>query len=204
MNDTLRDVKEYLIKKYNCHSIILYGSYVKGDFTEESDIDLLCFCDNPVAENDTIIINGRQLDAWIYETGTMDNFTQFLHVRGGKILLDERNKCDNFLKEIDKQFKKGPEQLTAEKKCFLKNWLFKMFNRAQKGDIEGNYRYHWLLVDSLEIYFNIKGLWYLGPKKSLKWLYENDRDAYNVFDNALKVNADIADVEKLIEFIRSL
>lgn len=43
-----------------------------------------------------------------------------------------------------------------------------------------------------------------GPKKSLKWLYENDRDAYNVFDNALKVNADIADVEKLVEFIRTL
>jgi predicted nucleotidyltransferase len=204
MKDILEDVKEYLIKKYNCHSIILYGSYANGDFTEESDIDLICFCDNPHAENDTSIISGRQLDAWIYDTGTMDNFTQFLHVRGGKILLDERNKCDNFLKEIDKQFKKGPEQLTADKKYFLKNWLAKMLNRAQKEDIEGNFRYHWLLVDSLEIYFNIKGLWYLGPKKSLKWLYENDRDAYNVFDNALKVNADIADVEKLVEFIRSL
>ena len=33
-------VKEYLMKEYDCHSIILYGSFANGDYTEESDIDL--------------------------------------------------------------------------------------------------------------------------------------------------------------------
>lgn len=200
-DNIIYSVKEYLIKKHNCHSIILYGSFANGDYTEESDIDLVCFCDNPTKENDTIILNDRRLDAWIYKTEIMNNCTQFLHIIGGKILLDERNLCTNFLYEIDKHFTNGPEQTSLEQKEFLKSWLQKMLNRAKKGDIEGNFRYHWMLNDSLEIYFNIKDRWYLGPKKSLQWLQDNDKEAYYVFNNALKINTDITDIEKLIQFI---
>jgi len=53
MEDNLiYSVKEYLIKKYNCHSIILYGSFANGDYTEESDIDLCVIINS---------INKRQL-----------------------------------------------------------------------------------------------------------------------------------------------
>lgn len=202
MEDKLIDsVKEYLIKEYNCHSIILYGSFVSGDYTEESDIDLVCFCDNPKKKNDTTVFNNRRLDAWIYKTEMMEECTQFFHVKDSKVIFDEKNLCTNFLNEINRQFLNGPKQLTLEEKSFLKDWLKKMLQRARKGDIEGNFRYHWLLTDSLEIYFNIKGAWYIGPKKSLQWLYENNREAYYVFHNALKINADISEVEKLIEYI---
>lgn len=202
MEDNLiHSIKEYLIKKYDCHSIILYGSFANGDYTEESDIDLVCFCDNPTKKNDTSIINGRRLDAWIYKTEIMNSCTEFLHVIGGKIVLDERNLCTNFLNDIDKLFKNGPEKLSPEKKEFLKSWLQKMLKRAKKGDIEGNFRYHWMLNDSLEIYFNIKDRWYLGPKKSLQWLLENDKEAYYIFNNALKINADITEIERLIQLI---
>lgn len=202
MEDNLiNSVKDYLIKKYSCHSIIIYGSFANGSYTEESDIDLLCFSDNPERENDTSIFNGRRIDAWIYKTENMNNSTQFLHVLGGKILLDERNLCTNFLNDIDKQFKEGPKKLSSEQKEFLKSWLKKMLKRAKKGDIEGNFRYHWMLNDSLEIYFNIKDRWYLGPKKSLQWLLHNDKEAYSIFDDALKINADITEIERLIQFI---
>lgn len=197
----IESVKEYMIKNYYCHSIILYGSFANGDYTEESDMDLVCFCDNPEQENDTTLILNKQLDAWIYKTEIMNEVTQFLHVRGGKILLDEKNICTNFLNEIDMQFIKGPERLTLQKENFLKDWLDKMLKRAKKGGAVGNFRYHWLLVDSLEIYFNIKGFWYLGPNKSLKWLYENNKEAYYVFSNALKINANIIEVERLIDYI---
>lgn len=199
--ELINSVKEYLIRKYECHSIILYGSFVNGDYSEESDIDLVCFCDKPEIENDTTVFNNRQLDVWIYSTELMNDFAQFLHVRGGKILLDERNMCANFLNEINNNFIKGPKQLTLEEKDFIKSWVRKMLKRSKKGDIEGNFRYHWLLTDTLEIYFNIKGIWYLGPKKSLQWLYENDREAYYIFNNALRINTDITDIERLIEHI---
>lgn len=63
-----------------------------------------------------------------------------------------------------------------------------MLNRARKSDVEGNFRYHWLLVDSLEIYFRVKGIRYLGPKKSLIHLKNNDAIAYEYFSNALRSN----------------
>jgi hypothetical protein len=76
-----------------------------------------------------------------------------------------------------------------------------MLRRSQKGDPEGNYRFHWMLKDSLEIYFNVKGLWYSGPKKSLEWLKQNDIVAYDLFESALDRNAQKADIEKLIDYI---
>lgn len=33
--------KDYLKQKYNCHSIILYGSFVNETYTKESDIDMM-------------------------------------------------------------------------------------------------------------------------------------------------------------------
>ena len=38
----------------------------------------------------------------------------------------------------------------------------------------------------------------------LQWLYENNREAYYLFYNALKVNDDIAEIEKLIDYIVAL
>ena len=58
-----------------------------------------------------------------------------------------------------------------------------------------------MLTDALEIYFDIKGVWYLGPKKSLQWLDENDKEAYEIFDKALRINADIVAIERLIRYI---
>jgi predicted nucleotidyltransferase len=70
-DELLYSIKEYLIKKYGCHSIILYGSFSSGDYTDESDIDLVCFCDSPEKENDMTEFNNRMLDAWIYKTETI-------------------------------------------------------------------------------------------------------------------------------------
>ena len=173
----LEALKNYFINKYKCHSIILYGSFSSGDFTEESDIDLLCFSDSIEVNNDTSIFEGRRLDSWINITEDMEKPFDFLHIREGIILLDERNLCTSFMENINDIYNKGPQKLSEEEKDFMKNWLKKMLDRSKKGDIEGDFRYHWMLNDSLEIYFNIKDKWYLGPKKSLKWLYENEKSA---------------------------
>ena len=77
------------------------------------------------------------------------------HTRDGKVLLDEKNRCIDFLNNIDKEFARGPKQLTIKEKIFLKDWLQKMLRRAKKGDAEGNFRYHWMLTDALEIYFKL-------------------------------------------------
>lgn len=195
------NAKDYLKKKYDCHSVILYGSFANGTYSDESDIDIICFCDNTEPQNDTAKINGRQLDAWIYHTKMMEEYEKLLHINGGKILLDEKQLCYKLLENINKFIKEGAKKLTPEQIEFQKNWLKKMINRARRGDTEGGFRYHWLLVDSLEIYFSIKGLWYLGPKKSLIWLKENDKYAYKFFRDALGINASFEKAEQLVDFI---
>jgi predicted nucleotidyltransferase len=199
--DFVDELKRYLIEKYEPHLIILYGSYVRGDYTQESDIDIICFTEKNYSGNDTSTLCGMQLDAWIYKFDSMKNIEQYLHVKDGKILYDKFSIGNNFLDAIDQIYKKGPEKLDEKQKLFLKNWLIKMLKRSKKSDFEGNYRFHWMLKDSLEIYFNLRCLWYLGPKRSLEWLKQNDVIAYSLFESAFDKNAKISDVEKLIDYI---
>lgn len=200
MQNIIEDLKNYLIEKYNCHSIILYGSFADGTQTDESDIDIICFTDTTQYKNDTNGFQGRKLDVWIYNSEMMEKSEELTHIHGGKILLDKRNLCNDLLNNISKIITDG-QSLSIEEVQFQKDWLLKMLNRARKNDIEGNFRYHWLLVDSLEIYFIVKGIRYLGPKKSLLYLKNNDAIAYKYFSNALKINSEFEEVEKLVKFI---
>ena len=55
-----------------------------------------------------------------------------------------------------------------------------------REDPERYYRWHWLLFDSLEIYFDVKGLHYYGPKKALRHLEQTDREAFRIYAKALQ------------------
>ncbi|MGD6966351.1 nucleotidyltransferase domain-containing protein [Rossellomorea vietnamensis] len=194
-------VKIFLKHKYNCHTIILYGSYNTGDYTEESDVDIICFSDDVMEKNDVELFQGKQLDVWVYNSEQMNHSEQFLRVNKGKVLLNDRGNAEKFLSEIEDIFNKGPKRLSEQEKDFLKSWLKKMYLRSSKNDLEGNYRLYWMLKDSLEIYFELKGLWFLGPKKAFSWLKENDSLAYNLFKSALEKEADTKEVEQLLEFL---
>jgi predicted nucleotidyltransferase len=197
-NKFINDLVEYLTDKYSCHSIILYGSYKNGSFTRESDVDLICFSDSKGSYNDTEMFQNKKMDVWIYNSKMLKKPKNFLHLNDSTLLIDTKGLGKDFLLKINQIYKKGPKVLPDNEVKFLKSWLMKMYQRVKKGDIEGNYRYHWLLFDSLEIYFKFRNLWYLGPKKSLEWLSLNDKVTYILFDSALKINSKISDLEKLI------
>lgn len=190
---------DYFIRNYNCHSIILYGPYVQGKTKDVTDIDVICFTDQLISSsNDTKVIGGKQLDAWIYETKKMRNTDEFLRIKDGKILYDNRKICEKFLIDINTLFKRGPKPLTEQEKRFLQRRIYKMYLRSEKDDIEGKFTYYQLLAKSLEIYFTLKGQWYLGPKQSLKWLRENDREAYELFELVLNSKGRMKAMKKLI------
>ncbi|WP_055108603.1 nucleotidyltransferase domain-containing protein [Paenibacillus ihumii] len=200
-NPFIQEVIEYLESKYNCHTIILYGSYTSNDYTSESDVDLVCFYDGLENKNDSSILNDKQLDAWIYNSEAAKDVEPFLRIQNGIVLKDEKSLGAWLMEEVNTLLKKGPEQLSSDEAIFLKQWLAKMLSRSLRGDVEGDFRYHWLLSDSLEIYFKIKNLWYLGPKKSLQWLLENDKAAYHLFSEALSRNSSNENMKRLIEHI---
>jgi len=181
MKDFFVDLKNYLIEKYNCDSIILYGSYARGDYTKESDIDILCLRKNEIEVNDTSLFQGKILDVWIKSSKKEISPKNFLHVRDGKVLFDKTFEGEKLLNEIKKYFDNGPPKLDKGQKKFLIDWINKMYNRSLKGDVEGKYRYYWLTKDILEIYFELNNQWYEGPKKSLRWLEENDNHIFNLY-----------------------
>ncbi|MFD1020837.1 nucleotidyltransferase domain-containing protein [Thalassobacillus hwangdonensis] len=204
MEQLLVEIKDYLIESYDCHTIILYGSYSSGDYTEESDIDLLCFAERTAEKNDVAYFNGKQLDVWVYGSEKLKQPDQFLRVNGGKVLLDQKGLAGEFLHEVEQLYQKGPVQMPEEEKSFLKSWLWKMYRRSQKGDLEGNYRLHWMLKDALELYFEFKGEWFRGPKKSFLWLEEHDSEAYERFATVYQPGAGEEEVEALLRYLERL
>lgn len=204
MENFFEELIKYLVQKYNCHTVFLYGSYSFGDYTDESDVDIIGFSDENTEINDINLFKGKQMDIWIYGSDKLNKPDEFLRINGGKILLDQRNLAKKFLLDIDDIFKKGPKKLSFEEKEFLKGWLSKMLIRTTKNDLEGNYRYHWMLKESLEIYFEFKGLWYLGPKKSFRWLKENDDFAYKLFERVFQKDSSTKDIEDLLTYLKSI
>ncbi|WP_373370828.1 nucleotidyltransferase domain-containing protein [Lederbergia panacisoli] len=71
-NVLFEKVTRHLKQKYDYHTIILYGSYSRDDFTEESDLDIVCFSDITEDKNDVESYEGKQLDVWIYNTEKME------------------------------------------------------------------------------------------------------------------------------------
>lgn len=61
-----------------------------------------------------------------------------------------------------------------------------MFERAKRGDCEGLFRWHWVLIDSLEIFFDIMHHPYFGPKKTLKWMEEKHPEPLTVTERLFK------------------
>lgn len=47
------------------------------------------------------------------------------------------------------------------------------------------YRLHWLLTDSLSIYYDLRGEYYFGPKKALRRMANTAPDDAAVYERAL-------------------
>ena len=47
------------------------------------------------------------------------------------------------------------------------------------------FRWHWVLIDSLEIFCDVVNHPYFGPKKSLIWMKDNHPDAFKCYEEAL-------------------
>lgn len=77
-------------------------------------------------------------------------------------------------------------------------WLRKTLERAKRGDIEGNYRLLGLIGESLQYYFELRNMWFLGSKKSFAWLADNDPHTYELYQCALQTPHDLDIVAKLL------
>lgn len=182
------EIIAYLKEKYHPVGILLYGSFASGTNGPGSDFDALVLWESEESVHDHGFVGSTQLDVFVQPRSTLEgqyDIREYLRVWDGKILLDElgllkamQDKANAFIQSYPGKPRSENEQNLA--------WCEKMLRRAARGDTEGFYRLHWLLTDSLEVYFDLKGQYYLGPKKGIRKMLRDDPAAAAVYDRALR------------------
>lgn len=177
---------EYINEKYAPEAIIVYGSYADGSFGAHSDFDALVIAPG-ACRHDTSIVAGTPLDVFVYPPEAFDGEfepSDFVQTFDGNIVLDKNGAAQRLQARVraylDQLLRKTSEELRGEL-----DWCRKMLSRASRGDAEGFYRWHWLLSDSLEIYCDMVGERYFGPKKALRRMECRDPEGFGRYFRAL-------------------
>lgn len=178
----------YIQQTYNPLSIILYGSYASGTNNLNSDFDSLVISCDHEQFHDTSFVNGIQLDVFVYPASYFDgsfDCNEFIQIFDGKILVDHDERGKTLQTKVRSYLQNRPQKSKAELDASV-DWCVKMLARVRRYDAEGMFRWHWVLIDSLEIFCDIMHHPYLGPKKSLKWMEENHPSAFACYKKALE------------------
>lgn len=168
MNKLIHDsIKQANLKPdLDIHTILLYGSYARGDFCETSDLDIACFAKTNDNIKKAFVFQGQYIDLFLYPETVLSNpDSGFLHLMDSKVIRDQLNLADPFLEELNRIFKEGPQRMSEEDFEHLSAWIEKMLERVCRNDLDGKYRRSWLQFDLLRLYFEVRGMWFLGHKK---------------------------------------
>lgn len=183
----MNKIIEYIRRNYEPASIIVYGSYADGSNNENSDFDALVISKNQIEMHDVSFVEGIQLDVFVYPFSYFDgeiDCDEFIQIHDGIIAMDTDDiglkLKHHVLNYIDNFPCKTKEEIRTEVE-----WCRKMLLRAKRNDAEGMFRWHWLLTESLEIYCDVMEQRYWGPKKSLRWMAEEQPEAYEIYARAL-------------------
>lgn len=200
----LEKIIEYIEQKYNPLSIILYGSYANGTNNLNSDFDALVISYDHEQFHDTSFVNDIQLDVFVYPASYFDgefDCNNFIQIFDGKIIVDNEERGKTLQMKALSYLQNRPQKTKAEMDANV-DWCIKMLARVKRYDAEGMFRWHWVLIDSLEIFCDIKQHPYLGPKKALKWMEKNHPSAFACYKNALD-NFSINSLENWITYIKN-
>ncbi len=183
----MHDILTTLAAEYDPVAIIVYGSFADGTSNLFSDFDALLITRDGERRHDSRFVDCTQLDVFIHPLSDFEGAydpAEYVQICGGQILLDRDGVAEALLKNVerflDSRAKKTPEELRLDVE-----WCEKMLRRAERTDAEGCFRRHWLIVDSLEIYTELCGWPYLGPKKALGQLEKKEKAAYGLYEKAL-------------------
>lgn len=194
----------YLIETYEPSAMILYGSFADGSANKNSDFDALVITDH-IRKHDASVICDTVLDVFIYPSETFRSAydpEEFIQVFDGKIIFDKEGIAEKLQQRVLEYIGDAPEKTEEEIRQEL-DWCEKMCSRTLRGDAEGFYRWHWLLCDSLEIYSDIRHLFYHGPKKALRQMEQSDPEAFGLYSQALK-NLDRNHLSEWIECLKRM
>ena len=201
----MEEIIQYIKEKYNPSGIIVYGSYADGSNNENSDFDAMVIANVTNLTHDNNVINGVELDVFIYPIKTFEgrnNWEDFRQIYNGQVVFDTDGISSNIVNVVRNFMDNNPQKTKSEIQTNIE-WCEKMLLRTQRNDTEGYYRWHWLLTDSLEIYFELTGQIYFGPKKSIRKMQMTDTIGFELYEKALKT-LDYYNLQQWVCYLRKL
>ena len=178
---------EALREKYRPLGIAVYGSFADGSNNQNSDFDALLLLPDGETRHDDSVLFGTELDVWLYGAAHFAapyDAEDFLQLHDSVIVEDATGRLSALRAEVNAHIESAPQKTEAENAQSL-SWCRKMLRRTERGDAEGCYRLHWLLTDSLSIYYDLRGEYYFGPKKALRRMANTAPDDAAVYERAL-------------------
>jgi predicted nucleotidyltransferase len=205
----LQELLTVLGERHGGHTVILYGSRARGTHRPDSDYDLLLVREGegPV-EQFISTWRGLQVDAFVYPESALDpeRDVGLIRIRKGVTLRDDKGFGARLIQRVREVFERGPRPLSAETAASKRAWVEKMLQRISRRDrapVLADYRRVSLLQQLLELYFEFRGLWYLGEEEGLGWLFSHDPRAYAAFTAALTPGAPFEAIERLARLVSS-
>ena len=179
-------IVQYLRDTYHPRALLLYGSYVRGDFDACSDFDCMVIVNEKTKKHDSSVIEGVPLDCYIFtadETVSEDPDV-FLPACDAEIVVDDG--VGRALKERVRRYVREHEKIDDGEKQFIVSWIKKTLKRMEKDDDEGNCRAVMLLNESLADYYLLRDMFYFGSKQAIGYLRENDPKGFALFHDAIR------------------
>ena len=201
----MEKILSYIEDTYAPAALFVYGSYADGSAGPDSDFDALALVADGPARRDVSRVGGVQLDLFVHPAADFQGdfpMAEFLRLLDGKLVWDLDGSGKALLEKLA-AYRDGLPAKTPEENRTQVAWCRKMLQRAGRGDAEGLFRWHWLLVDSLEICCDLCGRLYQGPKKSLRWLAAARPEAYALYTDALS-RLDAAALERWVAYLEAL
>lgn len=192
--------------KHAVHTLVLYGSFARGDASVESDVDVAGFSDVVEAYRDARSWGGTFLDAFVYPTrvATDPVTDELLKLAGGRALLDERGLAVGMLARVEALERAPIAPLPDHEIQTRRTWARKMVARAARGDVEAHYRLHWLLFQLLEDHYAVAARRYPGPKRAFADLASREPDTLAAFERALAPSAPLPVIEALVDHLERM
>lgn len=183
----MEEIIEYIKRRYDPLSLIIYGSYANGSNNQNSDFDALVISRDHEVSHDSSFVNGIELDVFVYPASYFDgkfDCSDFVQIYDGRILWDTDGLGASLQKQVLSYMDSRPLKTDREIRTEVE-WCKKMLLRTKRRDAEGMFRWHWVLVDSLEIFCDAVHHAYFGPKKALRWMEEEYPEAFSIYREAL-------------------
>ena len=183
----MKRIIDYIIEKYSPVSIITYGSYADGTNNLNSDFDALVISANHDIFHDTSFVADIQLDVFVYPRSYFSSdydLEDFIQITDGQIVLDSDNLGASLQQKVLSYASTKQNKPDYEISASV-DWCQKMLSRTNRADAEGMFRWHWVLIDSLEIFCDVVHHPYKGPKKTLRWLEIAYPEAFHLYQKAL-------------------